>query len=245
MQTEDYTKEELGKAQALDRCIAQINGEEGVESMPALDLETVEWLNQARSLLSQIKQDYEKQLNSIKPDKDKKETTRVMMHEKINRLYGTDTPEIETEKSSLWQRVSRVLDRVVPQQGPQTSPAYRREDEVSALSIHGDEEVEHEFSLVAFLGDERKVIDIPEGESIIGASDEADIKLQDPDHYISGKHAKISRQENELYITDLDSTNGTFLNGEKLKPNVKTKLSSGDKLVFAETPIIVHPKTEE
>lgn len=239
MQTEDYTKEELGKAQALDRCIAQINGEEGVESMPALDLETVEWLNQARSLLSQIKQDYEKQLNSIKPDKDKKETTRVMMHEKINRLYGTDTPEIETEKSSLWQRVSRVLDRVVPQQEPQTSPAYRREDEVSALSIHGDEEVEHEFSLVAFLGDERKVIDIPEGESIIGASDEADIKLQDPDHYISGKHAKISRQENELYITDLDSTNGTFLNGEKLKPNVKTKLSSGDKLVFAETPIIV------
>lgn len=240
MQTENYTKEELGKAQALDRCIAQINGEEDAESMLALDLDTVEWLNQARDLLSQIKGDYEKQIDSIEPDVDKKEATRVMMHEKISSLYGMETTEEpERQKGLLWQRVSRILDRVVPQQGPEPVPAYRREDEESALSLHGDEEIEHQLCLVAILNDEKITIDIPEGDSIIGASNEADIQLRDSDSYISGEHAKISRKADVLYITDLDSTNGTFLNGEKLQPGVKNKLSPGDKLILAETPVLV------
>jgi len=240
MQIEDYTKEELGKAQALDRCIAQINGEEGVESMLALDLDIVEWLNSARDLLSQIKDDYEKQIDSIEPDEDKKEATRAMMHEKISRLYGIETTEEpESERGSLRGRVSRVLDRVVPKQGPEPVPVYRREEDVSSLSLHGDEEIGHQLCLVAIINDEKIIIDIPEGDSIIGASNEADIQLRDPDRYISGVHAKISREADKLYITDLDSTNGTYLNEEKLQPGVKNKLQPGDKLMLAETPAII------
>lgn len=44
-----------------------------------------------------------------------------------------------------------------------------------------------------------------------------------PDPYVSGWHAQIEQQGGELYLVDLDSTNGTFVNGKKVKGKVKLK----------------------
>lgn len=242
MQLGNYTKEEFQKADALDRCIAELNGEEGAVSMLALDLDMVEWLNNARDLLSQVKQDYEEQLDSIKPDRKKRASTKIMMHQMIDSLYGTDVAKKpEQPQRSLWGRVSRVFDRVVPPQGPELAPAYRREDNMSTLSLHGEEETypvsqkNGIICIVATLNGEEHVLDLLEGDTIIGASNDADVQLKDRDGYISGKHAKISKTADGLYITDLESTNGTFLNGEKLNTNIKTPISVGDEIMLAGT----------
>jgi hypothetical protein len=50
--------------------------------------------------------------------------------------------------------------------------------------------------------------------AILGRSDGADIRLEDP--FASSRHARISRQGDVLVIEDLDSTNGTYLNGDRL-----------------------------
>ena len=50
---------------------------------------------------------------------------------------------------------------------------------------------------------------------------------------ISRMHAKIYKKEDEWKIVDLLSTNGTYLNGEKLKPEEEYSLKSGDKVRFA------------
>ena len=39
--------------------------------------------------------------------------------------------------------------------------------------------------------------------------------------HTSGNHAKLVVKENNLYIQDLHSTNGTFVNGRKISTNVK------------------------
>ena len=49
---------------------------------------------------------------------------------------------------------------------------------------------------------------------------------------VSRRHAKIVRHGKEFFVIDNNSTNGTFLNGRKLVPNVENKLNTGDKLVF-------------
>ncbi|TQV64566.1 MAG: FHA domain-containing protein [Sulfurovum sp.] len=36
-----------------------------------------------------------------------------------------------------------------------------------------------------------------------------------------------------FYITDLDSTNGTYINGERLVANTPTNLNVGDELTIA------------
>ena len=47
---------------------------------------------------------------------------------------------------------------------------------------------------------------------------------------ISRRHIKIRRKNILLYVTDLGSTNGTFLNGIRLIPHVEHVLRNGDRL---------------
>ena len=50
---------------------------------------------------------------------------------------------------------------------------------------------------------------------------------------ISSRHAKVDLLGNEWYITDLNSSNKTYLNGCVLTPNVPAKLTDKDSLVLA------------
>ena len=52
---------------------------------------------------------------------------------------------------------------------------------------------------------------------------------------VSRLHARIERTDAGLSVTDLDSTNGTFLNGRRLPPNVPTTAEPGDLIRFAGT----------
>ena len=50
---------------------------------------------------------------------------------------------------------------------------------------------------------------------------------------ISSKHAKLELLGNDWFITDLNSSNKTYLNGCVLTPNVPAKLTDKDALVLA------------
>jgi hypothetical protein len=50
---------------------------------------------------------------------------------------------------------------------------------------------------------------------------------------VSRYHAKITREGECYYLTDLNSTNGTFLNGETLQTYQKREISLGDEITFA------------
>jgi pSer/pThr/pTyr-binding forkhead associated (FHA) protein len=50
---------------------------------------------------------------------------------------------------------------------------------------------------------------------------------------ISSSHAKITRQGAGWFITDLKSTNGTYLNGARLEPNVPARIKQNDVLILA------------
>ena len=47
---------------------------------------------------------------------------------------------------------------------------------------------------------------------------------------ISRLHARISRDGNRFFITDLNSTNGTFRNGMRLEPNASEIIEPGDEI---------------
>lgn len=50
---------------------------------------------------------------------------------------------------------------------------------------------------------------------------------------VSRLHAHIVRKEDYLYIEDLESTNGTRINGFQLTPNKHYRLRDGDEIEFA------------
>ncbi len=63
-------------------------------------------------------------------------------------------------------------------------------------------------------------------EIIIGRSSDLDMVLVED--MVSRKHAKIETAEGAVFIQDLGSTNGTFVNGEKV---TRSKLAEGDRIL--------------
>jgi pSer/pThr/pTyr-binding forkhead associated (FHA) protein len=60
---------------------------------------------------------------------------------------------------------------------------------------------------------------------VIGRESNCDIPI--PIEHLSRKHAELFFEGNQLYIKDLNSSNGTYLNGKKIS---KAKLNPGDKI---------------
>jgi len=67
----------------------------------------------------------------------------------------------------------------------------------------------------------------PHREIIVGRSSELDMVLVED--MVSRKHAKITTDEKTVTIQDLGSTNGTFVNGEKIR---KVELKDGDRILI-------------
>lgn len=74
-----------------------------------------------------------------------------------------------------------------------------------------------------FFSEERKVIGKETGGAQICIATEG----------ISRIHARIWREENEYKLEDLNSTNGTWLNGKVLPPRQACCLKEGDRICFA------------
>lgn len=56
---------------------------------------------------------------------------------------------------------------------------------------------------------------------------------------ISHKHARIAWHDEQYWITDLESTNGTCVNGKRLVPNTEHKLSVGDRIKISSFVFVV------
>ncbi|KAJ0084965.1 hypothetical protein Patl1_30139 [Pistacia atlantica] len=52
---------------------------------------------------------------------------------------------------------------------------------------------------------------------------------------VSGLHARIQKKEGSLLVTDLDSTNGTFIDEKRLRPGVAAAASYGNCITFGDT----------
>lgn len=59
------------------------------------------------------------------------------------------------------------------------------------------------------------------------------------DRGVSREHARLHTEGEQLYITDLGSTNGTFVAGRRLEPNTPTLLRKGDELLLGRLAIQV------
>lgn len=74
-------------------------------------------------------------------------------------------------------------------------------------------------------------IDITVNRSVVGRTATADVHLSGDD--VSRQHALLWREAGALWIADLGSSNGTFINGEPVTDTID--LIDGDRITFGES----------
>ena len=91
--------------------------------------------------------------------------------------------------------------------------------------------VQPRLEVVAAMGLEPgTAFDLAEGATM-GRTDGSDIEIDDP--FASSVHARIFPRDQFMYIEDMGSTNGTFLNGRRLRAAERLKV--GDTVRIGET----------
>jgi hypothetical protein len=72
---------------------------------------------------------------------------------------------------------------------------------------------------------------IRDGQNIIGSASDADVVLRDT--AVSGKHASLRYKDQKFFLTDLDSSNGTYLN-DGTTPIAREELKDNDVVRIGE-----------
>jgi len=86
------------------------------------------------------------------------------------------------------------------------------------------------LKLTGFVGKDQFTANLPSGRYLVGRKEDCDIMIKNKT--VSRKHARIAVLPDEvcLYITDLDSRNGTRVNNRKIRH--RTKAFPGDTITL-------------
>lgn len=118
--------------------------------------------------------------------------------------------------------VNEIVEISAAQNGGRVTAAVNRTDVGSGLAGTVGAHLEGVAGTAA-----GKTCPIRDGQSLLlGRSAECDIALSGESN-VSGRHCRISMSGGELYITDLGSTNGTYVAGRRLNANQSVPLADG------------------
>jgi Protein of unknown function (DUF3662)/FHA domain len=123
-----------------------------------------------------------------------------------------------------------VQDEPLEQLEPGATMIYKPKVPVATEAVSAAElGVEQELAVLVFDGSRHEV----KGRTVVlGRSRDCDIQLADAN--VSRRHAELRQEGASYWIIDLGSTNGTEVNGKRVK---RAKLSDGDTIVLGSTRI--------
>lgn len=147
-------------------------------------------------------------------------------------IHQTDERKQNTEAVSGGKSVQKMAKVQTNSQ----NLSQQEEENVGATTLlwKGEEEYEPHLTLISMNPRERNSIVLVKDSYLIGKlKTKADICLEEEG--ISRIHAKIQKEGEEYYLCDMNSTNGTFINGRRLGVNEKVPLHVSDEIAFART----------
>lgn len=93
--------------------------------------------------------------------------------------------------------------------------------------------------LISSSDSEAKHIEICKSPFVIGKMDKY-VDLTINNNTVSRVHAEIIREEDEYYVRDINSKNGTFIEDDRLDINKKYKIDDGSMIAFSDTSYVFH-----
>lgn len=171
-----------------------------------------------------------KELEQYLTEHSRRESYVLLSKPKVS--FETD----EDLEVGLFGIANRMIQREAPDQEPEPAPetgetrVYRAAPVETEAASAEDLGVEPEPATVTVNG---RAYDLKKPSVVIGRSKDCDIRVSDPN--ISRQHAEIRQEGSTYWIVDLDSTNGTSVNGRALK---RAKLDDEDRITLGSTELV-------
>lgn len=160
-------------------------------------------------------------------------------------LISSSKRKRTTKPTTIVEEPQRMAPLPQPVHAPNVSPspvpapmegAYEKTTLIHEPSIGADEyektvvlsyrpSIETTFQISAAAGVTERTLPVSE-DFVIGRKAKADLQIKDPS--VSQRHVQLSVVDGMLHAQDLESTNGVYLNGQKLEGT--HALRSGDTL---------------
>ena len=143
--------------------------------------------------------------------------------------------QLETDNDVKGKECNRENQRAyhkVLQQYGETTVLMGEDEQEEDRKVIVEEEHEAPLFLASFAEGKYKPIYV-ENSIIVGCMEEGCSYLL-KQRGISRMHAKLMKKADGLFLLDLNSTNGTYLNGEALVSGEEFKLEEGDVVAFAQ-----------
>ncbi len=140
----------------------------------------------------------------------------------------------EAESARVQAVQSRLADEAAAREREQATMRREYTDKVQALEQQLNPVL---FRLVS--PDGTYSFDLRAGDSFFGADGQAGNDHVIDATTVSGRHARVHVADHDVAIEDLGSSNGTFVNDYKLRPNFPVALQPGDQLALSRSIVLV------
>ena len=87
-----------------------------------------------------------------------------------------------------------------------------------------------------------KLVDAPKKNAVVIGREHVFKNYLDPKKYVSRKHIRLFIKDSQLYLEDMYSRNGTFVNGAKVRPGTTVRIKDGARIVLGSSETAGIPK---
>jgi hypothetical protein len=154
----------------------------------------------------------------------------VMLTEPI--VLMTSDADLDTGEFGIATRMVQRRRRKEGEPSSQREPAATMVYRPTPGEVEAAEVPEVVRELVTLTVDGRQH-EVTKRRVVLGRSRECDIQLADPN--VSRRHAELRQEGATYWIVDLDSTNGTEVNGQRTS---RSKLEAGDRIMIGSTELV-------
>lgn len=178
------------------------------------------------------------ELESLPGATDKQEISENPAKKGIRYLLDGRKRKQRNARESYRQNMQMAMEGYAVAEEPFYETKEQTEDEEYGKTVYIEESrSSQEMIRRLYTLDGRIVMQLTQETCTIGKKkDEVDLVLDD--FSVSRMHARISKQEGNTYLEDLNSTNGTYKNGIRLQPYEKKKLEQGDEIKIGKVELV-------
>lgn len=169
-------------------------------------------------------------------------TARALEDSTLIEINGALFDRMLRRNPEIAVRIMRKLSGRVRQVDEQLQEALRGEDPTGRLSTTGDAtpdedsfpcRMRHVESGVEYALNLAKPATVGRVDPVTGIEPDLDLSVLDTERSSSRRHAKIIRDEGEIYLVEeIGTLNGTFINGRRLQTAVPEEIHNGQRLRF-------------